>query len=614
MKYVIILQTLLSVNFLFAQSGPGGIGSSDGTSNLVLWHDAAQLTFTDAGVSPTADGDSILQWNDLSGYENHSSQITSDRRPSWNESIINGLPAVYFGDDFMRSAIDINPATTDFSFFVAFQESGSFDRTLISQTGGSGVGRSLFFVNNSVIRSLVGGTNQNSLPWNYSPGVWTVAGNNYDSYDPSLSTPSSSQTFYLNGNTSNTKSGFNGESATGNWIIGAANSGTQRFLFGYIAEMVIFNSLLNKAQLIIIQNYLASKYGLPLLSNDVYIQDDVANGDYDYEVAGIGRVDASNIHNDAKGSGMIRILNPTDLEDDEFLIWGHDNGTPRAIETSDVPPGVEARLERVWRASEVNTSGAAIDVGAVDISFDLTEIAVVTASDLKLLVDTNNNGLFNDETPISGAISLGDNIYAFTGSSAITNNLRFTLGTSNKSETPLPIDILYFRAQNINGQHIQLEWETISESNNDFFTIEKSRNGSDWRLVGRVDGAGNSKTNLKYSLIDNNPYSGMSFYRLKQTDFDGQVFYSDIQSVYLNESLVQEIQLYPNPAESHITIKGNEDELSKMEIYNSIGQDVTDLSSINADHVSAIVLDISALSNGLYYVKTKTITSLIYKK
>src|SRR5690606_37109170 len=96
---------------------------------------------------------------------------------------------------------------------------------------------------------------------------------------------------------------------------------------GDIAEVIAFNTAVNEAQRIIINNYLSAKYNLPLSEFDFYTMDDVGNGDYDHDVAGIGRVNALNQHTDARGSGIVRILNATNLDDDEFLIWGHDGGT-----------------------------------------------------------------------------------------------------------------------------------------------------------------------------------------------------------------------------------------------------------------------------------------------
>ncbi len=222
--------------------------------------------------------------------------------------------------------------------------------------------------------------------------------------------------------------------ATHRFNIGGNTSGSNGFA-GDVTEIIVFNNKINTAQRIIIENYLAAKYGLTLGANDIYTQDNPGNGNYDHDVAGIGRVNASNLHDDAQGTGIVRIVNPTNLDNNEFLMWGHNNGVQQAIEIADVPFPVQARFDRVWRVSEVNSTSTAVDVGNIDVRFDLTGLGSVTASDLRLLVDTDNDGFFNDETPISGATSLGSNIYEFSGVSAIANNLRFTLGTINSSQT-----------------------------------------------------------------------------------------------------------------------------------------------------------------------------------
>ncbi len=470
-------------------------------------------------------------------------------------------------------------------------------------------------MNNTRLLSFIDGTKQNSDPLIYAPNNWTIAGNSYDAYDPTLTSPSSTQTFYLNGNTSNVRSGFQGESATGNWIIGANKGGSGQFLHGHLAEVIIYSTLLNKAQIIILQNYLAAKYGLTLASNDVYNEDEVAGGNYDYEVAGIGRVDASNVHPDAKGSGVVHILNPTNLENDEFLLWGHDNGLQDAVQITDIPSPLEARFERVWRASEVNTSGTAVDVGAVDIQFDLTGLGPVTAADLRLLVDSDNDGLFADEIPIAGATPVEGKIYQFAGVTALANNLRFTLGTTNIAQTPLPIELRNFTASTLYHDRVQLEWQTVSETNNEFFTIERSPNGNEWEMIVSLKGAGNSSTISYYSAIDEYPHSGISYYRLKQTAVEGQVTYSDIRRVKTQGSLYAPVEIYPNPSKSKIKITAAAAELERIRIYNNTGQDITNLTTIlGAPKQGSLVIDIGNLDPGLYLVKTKTTTSKVHKQ
>lgn len=80
---------------------------------------------------------------------------------------------------------------------------------------------------------------------------------------------------------------------------------------------------------------------------------------------------------------------------------------------------------------------------------------------------------------------------------------------------------------------MNLKWSTATETNNDYFLIERSKDGIEFESIINVDGAGFSTKKLTYSTSDNNPLSGLSFYRLKQVDFDGQFSNSEIVSVEL---------------------------------------------------------------------------------
>lgn len=149
--------------------------------------------------------------------------------------------------------------------------------------------------------------------------------------------------------------------------------------------------------------------------------------------------------------------------------------------------------------------------------------------------DNDNDNDFSDETPISGATSLGSNIYQFSavpgGALGLRNNRRFTLGTTDKLQTPLPIELLSFNALPNNDNYINLEWETASEINNNYFTIQKSLNTETWSSIADVNGVGNSTQTVSYSILDKTPYQGVSYYRIKQTDFDGAFSYSKVIKV-----------------------------------------------------------------------------------
>ncbi len=95
---------------------------------------------------------------------------------------------------------------------------------------------------------------------------------------------------------------------------------------------------------------------------------------------------------------------------------------------------------------------------------------------------------------------------------------------------PLPVELTKFSAS-VEEPGVRLIWETASETNNDYFTLERSDNGKEYDLVERVKGAGTSSVSHGYSVLDLRPYSGTIYYRLRQTDFDGHYEYPGLLSV-----------------------------------------------------------------------------------
>jgi hypothetical protein len=117
---------------------------------------------------------------------------------------------------------------------------------------------------------------------------------------------------------------------------------------------------------------------------------------------------------------------------------------------------------------------------------------------------------------------------------AAAQELVFTPGywtlASVDNTNPLPIELLTFTARP-EGSEVRLDWTTASELENDYFTVERSVNGADFTDVLRTDGAGNSTQLINYSDRDHWPLSGVSYYRLRQTDVNGTSTTSDVVSV-----------------------------------------------------------------------------------
>ncbi|MBL7870797.1 MAG: T9SS type A sorting domain-containing protein [Cyclobacteriaceae bacterium] len=141
----------------------------------------------------------------------------------------------------------------------------------------------------------------------------------------------------------------------------------------------------------------------------------------------------------------------------------------------------------------------------------------------------------------------------------------FTLGDLNGGGNPLPIQLVSFNAK-ATGQSVQLNWVTSSELNNDFFTIERSKTGIEFSKVAIVRGAGTTTSTSRYEIIDEYSLPGLVYYRLKQTDFNGNSSFSKIVPVYSNPVTTALVDVFPNPtngSDFKIKISGfeNDEEL-----------------------------------------------------
>lgn len=134
------------------------------------------------------------------------------------------------------------------------------------------------------------------------------------------------------------------------------------------------------------------------------------------------------------------------------------------------------------------------------------------------------------------------------GSPSSFSTKYFTIGSTSETN-PLPVELLYFNAK-LENNKVMLNWATASEINNAFFIVERSSDGRNFdgiALVAAQSENGYSNTLISYQIPDENPLQGISYYRLKQTDYDGQFEYSKIVAVQRSVQANFESLLYPNP-------------------------------------------------------------------
>jgi hypothetical protein len=206
-------------------------------------------------------------------------------------------------------------------------------------------------------------------------------------------------------------------------------------------------------------------------------------------------------------------------------------------------------------------------------------------------------------TGLQNGVSASDDGIGGGGGGAV-NPGNVTVGST--SPTVLPVTLLSFNAKAVEkeGEYgVVLNWRTSSEINNDYFTIERSKDGVEFEELFNIPGAGNSNNINNYISVDENPYNGVSYYRLKQTDYNGKVEYFDMVAVDISN--ITNLKLYPNPVNSILTLSLEsklENSPIKLSIYNAQGRLILNQSSSLDKGMNNIQLNMEKYSQGMYFI------------
>jgi len=174
----------------------------------------------------------------------------------------------------------------------------------------------------------------------------------------------------------------------------------------------------------------------------------------------------------------------------------------------------------------------------------------------------------------------------------------------------LPIDLLSFGVGSNDLNQVIIEWCTLSQVNNDYFTIERSIDAMEWEIVKEIPGAGNTNTQMDYHFVDPNPYNGVSYYRLKQTDYDGRFEVFSPKSVIIKDDMTIGLNIKPNPAIDHIQLDLVHPDPTQhpynhdVRIYNSNGNEVYKMFFMG--ELNDFTIDVTKFKPGYYIVKSKS--------
>ena len=180
------------------------------------------------------------------------------------------------------------------------------------------------------------------------------------------------------------------------------------------------------------------------------------------------------------------------------------------------------------------------------------------------------------------------------------------MATFISTNTILPVNLISFSGHCDQNDHIALNWETASELNNNYFTIEESANGTDWNQIAIVNSAGNSSNTHSYAYLADESKSDLSYFRIKQTEFDGQSKYFNTIQVQNCSKEYLGLSIFPNPSNGRslfgkIQLKSNES--YTIEIFDSFGKRIIHTTD---NHSEFSVSFAQTLPVGTYYAKFST--------
>lgn len=332
----------------------------------------------------------------------------------------------------------------------------------------------------------------------------------------------------------------------------------------------------------------------------------VANGTGNQGCLGSGESNEQWVYFNIESAGDIQFLfNVAGGQDFDFAIWGPYSIQSCPLNTGDTPIRCSWATTGNNGCTGSNLTGLAWVVPAGPYTAGNS-----TVGDLS--EDGNGCDGLNDGFVEPIMAQVGD-VYTMLVNNYANNNSNYSFdytGTAGLGCNPPPV-VLGAELMDFTGlaqvRENRLLWKTATEENNDYFVIEASTNAYVWSELGRVKGFGNSQTEESYSFDDNIMMLPLTYYRLKQVDYDGEFTYSQVIAVS-RKFKVDKIasSIFPNPSTGQFYFKygGKDNKMPiNIEVVNSLGQTVMLQEYVKFNKHVALSIDASELAEGLYQVK-----------
>ena len=486
--------------------GPGGIGGLNGLSDLKIWLKADS-------IDELSNGDQLDVWYDQSGNNINFEQSNNSSKPIFYNNIINNNPVIRFDgiDDYLLypsfQLFETNSSSV--TIFIVFKAD-----TLSSQ-------KMLFMqphvncTNGLELAYKTGDGDRPNFGLHSGCGNASIMQNDLSSsYNiMSIHILSTGQApdninIFENGSLQSMEIDNSGWPAAASYgtnanklIIAArdpSNNGSfSEFHQGDINEIIIYKNSINDASRIIINNYLSSKYDINLNIEDKYEGDLSQNGNFDFDVAGIGK-EANGNNYKAKSAGMFLDNNSQFLIDDgDYVLIGHNSMEFTVTNNqSNLPESIIRRWSRIWYLDR--TDGGISPNGNIKIGFDFSEVSLTSPSNtsnysLLYKSDIGNNFSnvpyvskvrdtnqiifeISDSNLLDGYYTLGISIGPGSGNALDFDGINdfVDLGNSDCFQITHTFSIeAWFKAKSSTGnyQTIVSKWYSANEANGGSFSI-----------------------------------------------------------------------------------------------------------------------------------------------
>lgn len=177
----------------------------------------------------------------------------------------------------------------------------------------------------------------------------------------------------------------------------------------------------------------------------------------------------------------------------------------------------------------------------------------------------------------------------------------------------LPVELVQFKATP-GKQNVNIEWMTESEKRNDYFSVDRSEDGSNWTTIASIPSKGNGTEPHTYQVSDNKPLEGISYYRLRQTDLDGVETQYEIVAVQREQDNDEKLRAFPNPADNTVTLTGNPKAFMSLQIIDVMGRDYTPEVAKLTELPGQVTLDLSGLPSTPLIIRSENESILVLKR